>query len=56
MIACFGLGLAMFPGLLFFFLTGLPGSFLIRCWLRGEVRLGHRFALRSASAKLLCAA
>jgi hypothetical protein len=29
---------------------------LIGFWLGGEVRLGHRFSLGSASAKLRCAA
>ena len=52
MVNFLGLGLAMFSCFQFFFLAGLPGTFLLRFWLWGEVRFGHRFALGSASAKL----
>lgn len=51
-----GLSLAMVPGLQIYFLARLPGAFLIRVWLRSEVRFGHRSAVSSASAKLRCQA
>ncbi len=56
MIDFFSLGLAMLTCFHHFFLVGLPGTVLIGFWLGGEVRLGHRFSLGSASAKLRCTA
>ena len=49
-----GLSLSMFPGLQICFLARLPGAFLIRVWLRSEVRFGHRSAVGSPSAELRC--
>ena len=51
MIDFFGLGLSMLTGFDHFFLMGLPGTLLISVWLGGEVRLGHRSASSSTSAK-----
>ena len=50
------LGLAMLTGLDHFFLMGLPGTLLISVWLGSEVRLGHRSASSSTSAKRYFAA
>jgi hypothetical protein len=56
MIDFFGLGLAMLTGFDHFFLMGLPGTLLISVWLGSEVRLGHRSASSSTSAKRYFAA
>jgi hypothetical protein len=56
MIDFFSLGLAMLTGFYHLFLMGLPGMLLIGFWLGGEVRLGHRCASSSTSAKRCFAA